>query len=102
MSSPSARRHPAVLIYNGPILPTKVAAVLDLVRCLAKLPTGNTQRIAHVAGRVARTVPNDPAHRQPALARGLPHARGGTSTPRPRRGTRGLAAATLFRSAADP
>ena len=53
MSSPYARRDPAVLIHDEPILSTKVAAVLDLVQCLAKLPVGDPQRIAHVAGRIA-------------------------------------------------
>jgi hypothetical protein len=53
MSSPFARRRPAVRIYDDPMLPTKIAAVPDLVQCLAKLPAGDAQRIAHVAGRVA-------------------------------------------------
>ncbi len=52
MSSPYARRDPAVFTYDDPILPTKIAAAVDPVRCLAELSAGDAQRVAHVAGRV--------------------------------------------------
>jgi hypothetical protein len=53
-------RQPTVVVYNGSIRSTKVADV--------ELHPSDAELIAHIAGRVAGTVPNNRAHGRPPFA----------------------------------
>src|ERR1700728_3174578 len=65
-----AIRNPAIIVYNNAVPATKIASRLDLMQRYTKLETLNAERVAHVLGGIARSVPDNPTHRRSCLALG--------------------------------